>query len=656
MRLENEYVHYRARFEVFPLDTTDSPLPYIVSSLQRWVDSKEGRHSARSAETPIRVALERDEVNLLHEGLSHNPCYMSPSLVVGESIPSGYYGDVNFSKTTKLCSSSYVGKGSELLPEYWALEYDEPPAGSGDFRHWHTSVGVTTPHDGPSVVNVRISNYMLPTYVGRIPSQPHCATPRFVKELIDLRGFNSCGGETVFHTEPIILTADNFASEFSENLLSAQREIPLVLVMSDRDGGSPAGKLEDFAAKLCGLANVYVANASDGELRDKLAGLFRRDDPSYSYGCGTDTIRVYKPHVDLSNEPGSHRHRFFTRKDIGEFGDSYEEACEDFSDAIARSLMGAKPLDERDVIDVGDVRDKERALDVHLARKRLDEIKSEAVPKGDFSARLEDIARIRLPEGKGLGELQERVADLEERNRQLEAKNAEAYDFAEKMIDSEKGESEKTRRELEHANQQHAQELADVEEERDEALAASYAAKDELARAKSAADESREAARAWDGLDSIPTTLPEMLGFIGSHFPERVVILDEALKSAEKFNPADIDECWQVLRTVPKVLWDLYFGWGADRSLDLEDEFQSRTGFRLSLNEGKLTNANARMMAERRRRYLGEDIMVVPHIKGKQGRSSSQVFRVYFYASPVDKKIVVGHCGKHLTTAGTDKL
>ena len=56
--------------------------------------------------------------------------------------------------------------------------------------------------------------------------------------------------------------------------------------------------------------------------------------------------------------------------------------------------------------------------------------------------------------------------------------------------------------------------------------------------------------------------------------------------------------------------------------------------------------------------YCGKEINIEPHIKSNSGKESdSRFFRIYF-ANFIDsktgkRKVVIGSCGGHMTTAGT---
>lgn len=98
------------------------------------------------------------------------------------------------------------------------------------------------------------------------------------------------------------------------------------------------------------------------------------------------------------------------------------------------------------------------------------------------------------------------------------------------------------------------------------------------------------------------------------------------------------------------MLWEIYFG--PNPSKNVAADYQSLTGFELSLGEGSMTNKDGSLMKKRERKYRGKTIKVIPHIKGRD-TSPRDAFRLHYYVDNGRRVIVIGHCGGHLETAGT---
>lgn len=147
-----------------------------------------------------------------------------------------------------------------------------------------------------------------------------------------------------------------------------------------------------------------------------------------------------------------------------------------------------------------------------------------------------------------------------------------------------------------------------------------------------------------------PSSLAERLALLQSLYPDRVVILPDAFRSAKGFQ-GDKTEEWAILQSVATVLWNLCFeSEGGDW---VSQEYKRQTGYDLALTESKSTRTNPNLMQLRKRQYNGSTIDISPHIKG---RNSKVYFRLHFYVDTDNRKIVIGHAGGHMKTAGTRRV
>lgn len=168
---------------------------------------------------------------------------------------------------------------------------------------------------------------------------------------------------------------------------------------------------------------------------------------------------------------------------------------------------------------------------------------------------------------------------------------------------------------------------------------------------RSERDALRIRAETIDHLDKFPDTLSEMLRLICSWYPDRVVVLKAAYKSADAYKrEGGHAEWWSILHSIPTVMWDLRFGDAAEGLS--EKSYRARCGYEYSPREGSQTRKNPAFMRELDRQYQGKTIRCEPHIKGRDKNSD---FRVYLWHDENRQLIVIGHCGKHLDTAGTDR-
>lgn len=280
MRLENEELHYRAKFDVYPYATQNPAFEKLCQILWDWVRDKERRSRSDLFEA-LTTAGGKD------------------AFVLGDfASPARYDGGMG---TDGAClrTVAATSDGRQL----WAMEYDEQDQKLW-FRRWHTSVGLSSGEGGETRINVRISYYEKPGYIGRSGFVPFASVPKFVREMIGLRAYQCCVGETVLEGHETYLRGDDFGQVFAGSLTSSQRELPLILMCTDERGATPVWDAEEFAKKLAGMANVYVVDWRDPKLKDGLYSLFVRGEASFNYRCGPGMLRIYRPDIDLSDASG----------------------------------------------------------------------------------------------------------------------------------------------------------------------------------------------------------------------------------------------------------------------------------------------------------------------------------------------------------------
>lgn len=177
------------------------------------------------------------------------------------------------------------------------------------------------------------------------------------------------------------------------------------------------------------------------------------------------------------------------------------------------------------------------------------------------------------------------------------------------------------------------------------------ALKRENADLRKALDASRDA---FFTMDEFPTSPQEVLKLASQVFADRLLITDECVKEAwkESTHTANV---WRVVRSLAVDLWELKYGEGAYSPNEgrLEDVFENRTGFEMSLHESD-TVKTGRAASEARTFVLGgRKRMVEPHIKASWGQGSRAPFRCFFDFDDEKRQIVVFYAGEHKTTSST---
>lgn len=179
-----------------------------------------------------------------------------------------------------------------------------------------------------------------------------------------------------------------------------------------------------------------------------------------------------------------------------------------------------------------------------------------------------------------------------------------------------------------------------------------------LKQAQGSVDKLRTEAEALRGRASlvetmtIPATPLEALELAERAFSDRLFIMDEARKSARDFERGSVSETWAVLQSMAVTLHRLVF---QQTSGSLTHAFQAETGFEITLRDVKHTNKNHEYAKERRVLYAGQEHDITAHVKGKNVKKG-ECLRIHFFADYATDKIVIAHCGEHLTTIETSKL
>ncbi len=622
MRIESEQVHYRTRFELCPYDTTTPAIVPALRIIYKWVYQKERK---RKGENIFEVLRSQEAMEAF---IFHDLAY-----------PCDYHGGLNNRLGPAICVATVPGDKPRSL-RAWALEYDEADARRPE-RHWHTRIGLSTTADGTCIVNAKVTHYIVPGYFGTPLPEPHANIPNFIKELIGLKAYQCCIGETVVRRDALALGRMTFTPEFTENLLSPDREIPLVLITSDKEGKMPVKEVGRLTSALLGLANVYTLDMSVNANRKSLNGLLSARGTCPGWATSSSRLRIFPPHTDLESPASASASRFYSKEAM----DKWPGGQLAFTDMLNRSFARGYAKTDDDVLEMADIDLLLQRIASERARAGIRELRARigkaktvaALPLNADEASLKDAEKLFERMTREAREMNERLEEQE----QL----IELYEEENERVMRQNRALEESMRELESDKSQ-------LETLRYRLVEAQGRADEKAAEAARLKDE----ATALEKIDHFPTSLVEELELTGRLWPERVAVLPEAVRSAAAYKYCDLDEEWRILRAVAADLWDIYFGDGD--SSDIDEEFKRRTGFTHTLRESGATNSSPALVKLRRRSYKGSEIDITPHIKGSGRRDSSKLhpFRLHYHADAEGKKIVIGHCGEHLDTAGTPRV
>lgn len=622
MRIESEQVHYRTRFELCPYDTTTPAIVPALRIIYKWVYQKERK---RKGENIFEVLRSQEAMEAF---IFHDLAY-----------PCDYHGGLNNRLGPAICVATVPGDKPRSL-RAWALEYDEADARRPE-RHWHTRIGLSTTADGTCIVNAKVTHYIVPGYFGTPLPEPHANIPNFIKELIGLKAYQCCIGETVVRRDALALGRMTFTPEFTENLLSPDREIPLVLITSDKEGKMPVKEVGRLTSALLGLANVYTLDMSVNANRKSLNELLsaRGTCPGWATSCSR--LRIFPPHMDLESPASAAASRFYSKEAM----DKWPGGQHAFTDMLNRSFARGYAKTDDDVLEMADIDLLLQRIASERARAGIRELRAKIGKAKTVAA---------LPLNADEASLKDAEKRFERMTREAREMN-ERLEEQEQLIELYEEENERVMRQ----NRALEERMRELESDKSQLETLRYRLVEAQGRADEKAAEAarlKDEATALEKIDHFPTSLVEELELAGRLWSERIVVLTEAVKSAATYKYCDLDEEWRILRAVATVLWDIYFGDGD--SSDIDEEFKRRTGFTHTFRESGATNASPALVKLRRRSYKGSEIDITPHIKGSGRRDSSKLhpFRLHYHADAEGKKIVIGHCGEHLNTAGTPRV
>ena len=150
----------------------------------------------------------------------------------------------------------------------------------------------------------------------------------------------------------------------------------------------------------------------------------------------------------------------------------------------------------------------------------------------------------------------------------------------------------------------------------------------------------------------LPQTPAEALRLAADAFPDRLLFLPPAVKSAEEFSHGSTAEVWDVLRAMAAVLHPLIFG---QEGGHVAKRFQDKAGFELTLRDMKANKRNQAFARLRTVEYNQKVHDTTAHVKGRSNKPG-ETLRVHFFADYDQGKLVIGHCGEHLPTSKTASL
>jgi len=145
-------------------------------------------------------------------------------------------------------------------------------------------------------------------------------------------------------------------------------------------------------------------------------------------------------------------------------------------------------------------------------------------------------------------------------------------------------------------------------------------------------------------LVSAKPTLQKVVDLMATLYPDRLVFLETATasaKEADRNGSSLADKACELLHTLATDYWTALMDGRGDQHAKAvfgQNAFAANESDSLSNNGKKLRTFN----------YRGRDFVMEKHLKHGVKDSKAETLRIHFEWMPSEKKLVIGHCGKHL--------
>lgn len=477
-----------------------------------------------------------------------------------------------------------------VAPDMWALRLEHQDSEFSP-RRWVIDFGITRIEPQQWRFSIVVGNSLHPSYIGKEPGHLPVTAPRVVKDIVSSSKWRCTAGTANLTAVPVVVRVGK-ADLLVKAIEDPNRACPLVYVSLNRLTKEPALDPARLAATIVGAGVVHVATST--ELDEEIEFLM----VPREFRSPNGTVRVYAPGADFKLPWQAYRHRFFTRNQIEELTAAEVEG------QIARALT---------------------------RRQGWGSVRSSVSSIEDVGGRRRELRRMAL-QGQTDSASQDELRQL------FEGDNVRLATELAKLT-TEKDNVDQQVEELDMQIEEQRDRIRRVEYESETFRTEAVEAKRQVAALAEAVDTAR-------GIRQLPKNTLEVAELIEHLHADTIVLTSEAKQSASE-STIDPAVAWECLHATATVLPDLIFNQGGTA---IADEFRNRTGFELTLTEGKQTKKDSKLADLRRVTVNGREWDISAHVKA--GKHPDWL-RIHFAIDRDTKRIIVGHCGDHLETAGT---
>ena len=502
------------------------------------------------------ICLEKDEDYLwkivCHIRFWQTSKWIKRNVVIANN--NGTWSDIKFGsklwsddKNTVYIESDYF-KDKEKNLEYWACKIVEKCQSQKGVcpRHWVTEIGFEQIDEKTANFSCVISYSDVPGFIGPVEDEPSPNLPNIITRIIRDEKLLCCLGKDRIEVNARELKVGGFPI-FLEELQNSKRELPYIYISPVRDKDTDEVKTlirpYELARAVCGNAVVY--HSQDMSFSDEMDYMCPK-----GFTCNNGKIRIYFPHVDMSEANEGYRNIIIFPSTILENGEEY--IIKIFRRALAQNINYYETYFRLDNV-------RKKRSDV-ARQYRLDKIKEE------FENKYSDLQESALADA------------LREEQDKIEAEN-------------------------------HAEWLSMQLSEKETEV---YNLSSQLEYMRTAYEKSREMETALNERNNFveyPDCPERICSMIESLFKDKIAFSVSAKKSLKYCTIAN-GELWRVLFSLAVYMSDIM----AESKGDPYKEFKHRTGIDCSRSEGMMTRKDKKLMEQFVTIYDGVEIDIEPHI------------------------------------------
>lgn len=490
-------------------------------------------------------------------------------------------------------------------PHYWTLRF-EHNGRENEFRRWRTDIGVESKSDDTYQVSTVVTHRLAENYVGEKPETPTPTAPWFLRFLASRDEWSLSVGPDPVKPKPFQITSDE-ASTFWDALRNPKRQVFAIALAADTNEDEPntipsessrqevdiicAGLNADELARLL-VCNAIVCICPSREAINSLNSHVPDE-----YRLESGMARIYRPDLDPDDKYDFKRHRFFTKNEM--YGKGEESVQNIIIESVARR---SRSRDKELFSSLEDLEAKRR-------NKRIREIRGKGKEKENY---------------------EELVSLLEE---DVEHWKQESKEYK-SLLDSEDKENKQLKKDIDRLE-------SEVKRLKYEKREMKKSSENSIAKK--------------EVIENLPKSFTEVVSIMEGNYPERIEILESAKRSAEVGDFEDVSKGWECLRDIAIILHTAYF---EIEGANIESYFNSKSKFEVATGPSPRTRDDKELMRKRKKEYEPDDIDstekevidISAHVKA---RSGDNFLRVHYHPHNRLEKIIIGHCGNHLDTAGT---